>query len=145
MYFLRQRHHENQEQSWTRLSGTAGCWQHTQGSRSLQQVPAPPAKTGGWHWALAVGQADGLVPLKGFRRLERPRVQIKSPWASCGGVEPAFSISNRFPLPVSTEACGSLQKVKAAVKVWISILVLTTSLTEQDITVLREEWQSQLL
>lgn len=54
-------------------------------------------------------------------------------------MEPAFSISNRFPPSASSEACGSLQKAKAAMKGWISILVPTTSLMEQEITVFREE------
>lgn len=61
--FLHQLHHENQEQSWKCLSGTAGCWQPSQCGRSLQQVPLPCANTGGWCWALALGQEDDLVAL----------------------------------------------------------------------------------
>lgn len=54
-------------------------------------------------------------------------------------MESAFSASNRFLPSTSSEACGSLQKTNAAVKGWISILVLTISLMEQEITVLGEE------
>lgn len=56
---------------------------------------------------------------------------------SCCG-DSLFHFKWIFP-SISTEVCVFPQKEKATVKGWISILVLTTGLMEQEIRVFREE------